>query len=293
MSRGITITNYLVNGNPEGISMSYVSNWTGQAIRIPRNDFFDSKELPELNRPGVYFLIGPNTEKPEETFIYIGEANHLFERIAYHMRDADKSFCELIIAFSSKDDNMTVSHTKYLETKILEVIFEKSGFTIINKKDGNRISLPAMVRDEMDTYLDNMKILLPTMGFDLFKPVLKERSQSLTQQDEKLFLESKEINAQAKLTSNGILVLQGSLMKGAAVESLAALYASIRKDLTEKGYVKSTAKGLEFLQDYEFSSPSQAAAVILGYSINGRTAWKNKSGKTLKTLEEEKIISTS
>jgi hypothetical protein len=292
MSRGITITTYLVSGNPEGISMSYMSNWTGQAIRIPRNEFLDAKELPELNRPGIYYLIGANADKPEETLIYIGEANHLFDRIAYHMRDAEKSFFELIIAFSSKDDNMTVSHTKYLEAKILEETFEKSGFTIVNKKDGNRISLPAMVKDEMDTYFDNMKVLLPTMGYDLFKPMLREQKPALTNKEEKLYLEVADIKAQAKLIANGLMVLQGSLMKPVATPALAPTYLKIRNDLLDKGYVIKTSNGLEFLQDYEFSSPSQAGAVILGYSVNGRVFWKNSKGKTLKELEEEKIIIT-
>jgi len=293
MSRGITITNYLVNGNPEGISLSYVSNWTGQAIKIPRNAFFETKEFPELNRPGVYYLIGFKDENPEETLIYIGEANHLFDRITYHMRDSDKSFFELIIAFSSKDDNMTVSHTKYLEAKILEEIFEKSGYHVVNKKDGNSVSLPQMVKDEMDTYFDNMKILLPTMGFDLFKPVLKEQRQSLTERDEKVFLTVGDIKAQAKLTTNGLVVLRGSLMKSAATQALASTYLKIRNDLIEKGYVRSTAKDLEFIQDYEFSSPSQAGSVILGYSVNGRTFWKSSNGLTLKEIEEVKAKVTA
>ena len=61
--RGITITTYLIQGNPEGISMSYMSNWTGQAIRVPRNEFLDAKDLLELNRPGIYFLIGANRHR--------------------------------------------------------------------------------------------------------------------------------------------------------------------------------------------------------------------------------------
>lgn len=292
MSRGITITNYLVNGNPEGISMSYVSNWTGQAIKIPRNAFLDTKNFPELNRPGIYYLIGSKDENPDEKLIYVGEANHLFERITTHLRDEAKSFFELIIVFSSKDDNMTVSHTKYLEAKILSEIFEKSGFTLINRKDGNRVSLPPMVRDEMDTYLDNMKILLPTMGFDLFKPVLKEEKQSFMPKDENLILEVGDIKAQAKLIPNGMLVLQGSAMKAIATPALAPTYLKIRNDLIEKGYVKQTDKGMFFLQDYEFTSPSQAGAVVLGYSVNGRIFWKNSIGKTLKDLEEEKISSS-
>lgn len=293
MNRGITITNYLVNGNPEGIIMSYVSNWTGQAIKIPRNAFFDTKDFPELNRPGIYYLIGYKEEKPDEILIYIGEANHLFERIANHIRDADKAFFELIIVFSSQGDNMTVSHTKYLEAKILAETFEKSGYTLLNRKDGNRISLPKMVKDEMDTYFDNMKILLPTMGFDLFKPTTKERKQSLTDKDEKLILEIGDVKAQAKLIANGLLVLKGSLMKPTPAPALAATYLKIRNDLMEKDYVRQSNRGLEFSQDYEFSSPSQAGAVILGYSVNGRIFWKNSKGKTLKEIEDEKIDSSA
>lgn len=289
MSRGITITNYLVNGNPEGISMSFVTNWTGQAVKIPRNAFLETKHLSELNRPGIYFLIGRKDENPDEILIYIGEANHLFERLTTHMRDEAKSFFDLIIAFSSKDDNMTVSHTKYLEAKVLNEIFAKSGYTILNGTAGNRISLPQMVRDEMDTYFDNMKILLPTMGFDLFKPMLKEDKQSLVGKEEKLLLEVGDVKAQALLIANGLLVLKGSLMKLNATPALAPTYLKIRTDLSEKGYVQPTEKGMVFTQDYEFSSPSQAGAVILGYSVNGRVFWKNSKGKTLKDIEDEKL----
>ena len=44
-----------------------------------------------------------------------------------------------------------------------------------------------------------------------------------------------------------------------------------------------------FNENYEFSSPSTAGAVIVGYSINGRTAWKDKNGVTIKENEELKI----
>ncbi|MBV5334912.1 MAG: DUF4357 domain-containing protein, partial [Sulfuricurvum sp.] len=37
--------------------------------------------------------------------------------------------------------------------------------------------------------------------------------------------------------------------------------------------------------DYLFSSPSAAAAIVMGRSANGLTEWKSKSGKSLKELE--------
>ena len=39
-------------------------------------------------------------------------------------------------------------------------------------------------------------------------------------------------------------------------------------------------------EDQLFSSPSYAAAFVLGMAANGRTEWKNDKGITLKELEE-------
>lgn len=73
-------------------------------------------------------------------------------------------------------------------------------------------------------------------------------------------------------------------MKPVATPALAASYLKVCNELIEKGYVMQHPGGLEFLQDYEFTSPSQAGSVILGYSVNGRTFWKNSRGKTLKEI---------
>ncbi|TXI89048.1 MAG: DUF4357 domain-containing protein, partial [Burkholderiaceae bacterium] len=36
-----------------------------------------------------------------------------------------------------------------------------------------------------------------------------------------------------------------------------------------------------------FSSPSTAAAIVLGRSANGRVEWKESSGRTLKEIQEK------
>ena len=142
INRGITITNYLTKGNPEGIIFSYMSNWTGQAIKLPRNLFADAKDISELNKPGIYFLFGSKDENPEDKLVYIGEANKLIERISQQLRDDDKSFAETIICFCSKDENLTVSHTKYLEQKIISQVSKSTQYSLVNKKEGNSINLP-------------------------------------------------------------------------------------------------------------------------------------------------------
>lgn len=175
---------------------------------------------------------------------------------------------------------------------MLSETIEKSGYKIVNKKEGNKISLPKMVKDEMDTYFDNMKILLPSMGFDFFKPNSNSVKLTSKTKDDKLVLEVGNIKATSKLISNGLLVLKGSLIKANETAALSPTYSKIRKDLIAKGYIQKTKNGLELMQDYEFPSPSQAGAVILGYSVNGRVFWKDSKGKTLKEIEEEKINTT-
>lgn len=287
--RGITITNYLSTGDPEGIIFSYLSNWSGQAIKIPRNLFPESKNMPELQRPGLYLLFGHDIENPEDKKVYIGEANVLFDRISQHLRDADKAFAETIICFSSKDEILTVSHTKYLEQKVISHALSNNEYTVINKKEGNNVNLSRMVQDEMEAYFDNMQIILPTLGYPLLHQISIKNHGENSIRDQNYFLNVGKIKAEARLTASGIEILPNSKMSGIIQSSLAGSYSSLRASLLEKEVIKKQDKDFMFVQAFEFSSPSTAASALLGYSINGRTAWKNKKGKSLKEIEEENI----
>lgn len=286
--RGITITNYLTTGNPEGIIFSYMSNWTGQAIKIPRNLFVEAKELSELKKPGVYFLFGQSDENPDDKIVYVGEANSLAERIGQHLRDTDKSF-ESIVCFCSKDENLTVSHTKYLEQKVISQVVNSNEYRSTNKNIGTFVNLPIMVKDEMDTYFDNMKIILPTLGFAVlqFDDKLSKSKSRLPSVEYTLSMSG--IVAKAKLTTNGIEVLKGSEMSLKSTDSLSGSYTNLRQTLIDKSIVQFKNSKNIFVENFEFPSPSTAGAILLGYPVNGRTAWKDKEGKTIKENEELKI----
>lgn len=58
-----------------------------------------------------------------------------------------------------------------------------------------------------------------------------------------------------------------------------------RQQLLELGVLAQQDSVCVFMQDYTFSSPSTAASVVLGHSINGRTAWKDAQGRSLKVLQ--------
>ena len=289
-SRGLTVQNYLVDGNPEGVVLTYVSQWTGQAVRVPRNLIKDNLDLEEISRPGLYFLVGADIDNPDRKLVYTGEANNISERVRYHLRDDNKDFFEAIIAFTSKDENLTVSHTKYLEKRVIDIINKNAEFESVNGKLGNMVNLPRMVVDEMETFIDYVKVVLPTMGYrfldDHSTRVKRKKNEDL------YHIDMRQMKASAKLIANGVVVLKGSQFRNADNESLSGSYKNLRATLIERGIVvKETDNYSLFTDDYEFSSPSQAAAIVLGYSVNGRVAWKNSRGQTIKDLEE--IQSTS
>jgi hypothetical protein len=60
----------------------------------------------------------------------------------------------------------------------------------------------------------------------------------------------------------------------------------VRQQLITNGVLALAAGLYRFTQDYSFSSPSTAAAVVLGRSANGRIEWKDAQGRTLKALQE-------
>jgi hypothetical protein len=284
LNRGTTISLYLVNGDPSGLICAYLSNWTGQSLKIPRNLLEEAKERPEINRIGIYFLFGYNVDNPEEKIVYIGEADHIYSRLVQHAKDEDKSFWTEAIAFSSKDDNLTKGHIKYLEHKLIAIAKNNNNYKVHNKNDATKSPLPETAISDMETYFDNIKVVLPVLGQNLLESV----SHKTQKVHEALYytLDIGGIKATGYQTNNGFVVKKGSRVSEGLSPSLANGYKNLRNSLIAKEVILDSQGSLSFVKDYEFSSPSAAAATIVGYPINGRICWKDGKGKTLKENEE-------
>ena len=92
--------------------------------------------------------------------------------------------------------------------------------------------------------------------------------------------------------SQGFVVKAGSQAVAEAVPSMAqhvrGMY-DLRQELMGNGVLALDAGLYRFTQDYSFSSPSTAAAVVLGRSANGRIEWKDAQGRSLKELQEAEV----
>jgi hypothetical protein len=60
----------------------------------------------------------------------------------------------------------------------------------------------------------------------------------------------------------------------------------LRQKLRDEGVLAENSGRLLFTADHAFNSPSLAAAVIYGGSVNGRSAWKNADGRSINDLDK-------
>ncbi len=275
-----TIKIFLVHGDPKRLRTAELSNWTGKAVAGPRSEFDNVLAREESQNSGVYFLTGIDPETGKVA-VYIGEAESIGERVKGHL---DRDFWNHIAFFTSKDENLTKAHIRYLEGRLIEHA-KKAGRAEVKNSQGSGSKLPESDREDMEIFLEKIHQLLPVLGVEVLVPTtssLAGRNETAT-----LSCEIKGFKATGYLTPNGIVVLSGSqaVLNERPSAQKYPWPINMRQQLKNQGALKEKTDHLLFTKDIEFSSPSAAAAVIHGGSANGLTAWKNKDGKTLKELE--------
>ncbi len=278
-----TVKIFLAEGSPTSVRTAELSNWTGKAVAGPRSKIEDILKRDEANNPGVYFLTGVNPETGKNK-VYIGEAEVIRKRVKGHM---EKDFWKTIVFFVSKDENLTKAHIKYLEGKLIQTAKSVGRFEIENSQSSGS-HLPESDAADMDIFLFKMEQLLPILGQEFLKPMVK---QEVPMKSDRLFCEIKNIKAIGRQTDNGLVVLKGSeaVLKERPSTQKYKYAANLRKTLLDENIVEERNNRLVFISDYEFSSPSAAAAVIHGGQANGLTSWKDSKGITLKQKEEKDI----
>lgn len=301
MILGKSIRIYLKEGSVTGIKLAEVVNLTIQALSSPRNKLSDlNKDFHnQINTQGVYFLIGMDdkTGKPK---VYIGESENVWERLKSHA--VKKDFWSEVILFTSKDDNITKSHIKYLESRLIDIAKQAERYILENRNIPNLNSLPLPDRDAMEEFIINLKILNGALGHKFLENQIsftseKESTSIETPKGKKLFtykddfllnLNVKNIKAKAIQTNEGIVVLAHSMVSEKQSKNYG--YKTLREELIQDGTIHKNEKGeLVFSKKHLFASPSSAAAVIVGYSINGRRTWKDNNGITLSEIEKIEI----
>lgn len=82
MTKPRSINIFLLDGDPNGIRVAQIMMSTIQAIAFRRNKLGEvRKTFPEIERPGVYILIGEDESEPDRQLAYIGESEGVGDRL--------------------------------------------------------------------------------------------------------------------------------------------------------------------------------------------------------------------
>lgn len=274
--RGRKITLYLIDGDANGRIMCELSNWSGKAYKIPRNLIKKSEDRDDLNNTGVYILFGK--DESENNMAYIGEAENIKQRLLQHL--TQKEFWNEVIVFISKDNNLNKAHIKYIEGRLYEIASETDRYKLENSTKPTKSSISEPDQAEMEEFIDNLRLLVNTLGHKIFDSIAKNDFSD----NETIFEINKQNRiAKGKPTSEGFVVLKDSEI----ANSLGAVNSTIielRKKLVSEGIIAEENNQAFVTKDYVFSSPSLAATIVLGISANGRKEWKH-NGRSLKDLE--------
>ncbi len=278
-----TIKLFLPSGEAKGLRTAEISNWTGKALAAPRTEIDLLLAREECEKAGVYVLTGsdPNTNAPHA---YIGEAEVIRERLKQHKT---KEFWVSVVAFVSKDENLTKAHVRYLESRLLAEAKKVGRFTL-EQNEATGSKLPESDREDMEVFLSRIKQLLPVLGSDLLAPIAHEPAKSSA--GGPLICRLKEAVARGQRTADGFVVFKGStavLLDRPSAQERHPFAVILRHKLLADGTLVKKDGLLLFTKDAEFNSPSSAAFVIHGGGASGPREWKTEDGKkTLKELDE-------
>lgn len=285
---GKTIKLFLMDADPEGRIVYELSNWTGKAYKIPRGKVKDCSDRPELKSTAVYFLFGKAESSTAKAKAYIGEAENVYARLVQHV--AEKEFWNEAVVFISKDENLNKAHIKYLESRLHDIAIQADRYDLLNGNTPTRSSISEADQAEMEEFITYIRMLINTLGFKVFEPLVKDNLE-LSQTEDVLYSKAaRGASGRGKRVPDGFVVFKGSEIALDTVPSFAKGFNTLRDELLDSDTVRKDGEKLVFSSDYLFSSPSTAAAVIMGRSANGLVEWKDQMGRDLKSIETNEIL---
>ncbi|AGA32730.1 methionine sulfoxide reductase A [Thioalkalivibrio nitratireducens DSM 14787] len=305
MTQGRSIRLFLVDGTPHGLLTAEIMNWTGHVLTGPRGKLSELVQRPECGRTGVYFLVGPDAENSARPQVYIGESDDVAKRLKQHNRTEEqggKDFWEKVCLITSKDQNLTKAHVKYLESLLIQQAHRVGRCILLNGTRHDYIGLPEADQADMAFFLEQIRTVLPVLGFEFLRDASRTPSREAVEGVAgdggeaaasprfRLSFPKYGITAHGQDAEGEFFVLEGSQARAEWVAP-GHHYQRLHQQLREEGVLVEDGSGLlRFSRDYAFSSPSAAAAMVVGRAANGRTEWKHEeTGQTYGEWQDQVV----
>lgn len=295
--KGRSLELFFVDGNPDGMLTAEVFNWTGHVLRIPRTQLAEGLKRAEARQTGVYILIG---EDDDGEMAYVGEAEDMANRLASHSRQKD--WWDQAILITTAGDSLHKAHVRFLERRLVDIATDAAKVRLENGNNPGGASLNEAATANMESFLDTLKMVLSAIRVDAFSTEKRNGFLKLPNSETRdvgvyfeMTLAKHGIKAKAKLVGEELIVLKGSTCrhKWIGKREHHASYAKRHSEMVAKGIIVVENNIGVFKENFAFSSPSGAAAIIAGRASNGRTNWRTADGKTYADWEELQLREVS
>ncbi|MGV9013536.1 MAG: GIY-YIG nuclease family protein [Flavobacteriales bacterium] len=279
MTKPFSVKIFLQDGDPAGIKVVEKSNWSGVGLVFPQALFAEAKKRTELQRTGVYILVGPG-ESIQLPKVYIGEGDPILDRIQQHA--SKKDWWTHAVAFTSRDHNLNKAHIQYLESRLVELAVTAKRCQLDNGNNPGIPSLSEADKADAESFLADILLCMPILGYSFLESASVAKAIG-----QRYHMTARGATAEGFASSEGFVVSKGALASLDPVPSMHRFLFEQRDALIKEGVLVARMDHYELTQDYTFASPSTAASVVAGRNMNGREAWKTEEGRMLKEVQEE------
>ena len=231
---------------------------------------------------GVYILLGNDPEAIENTWCYIGKTENFVERLRDH--DKKKPQWEKVVIIASLQRSFNEGHWGYLEARLVEIAKNTERCSMPDNKQTPRVrKLSEAQRASAESFLDNMKLILPILGVNVLRSsentVQAATAQIASSPVFHLRRQKDGIDASMQLIDGEFFLLKGSIVvaswetskaRSQATVNSYAVIASRHQKLVSDGSIRIENKRGVVTRDIAFTSPSAAVAIVLATSAIAR-----------------------
>ncbi len=288
MARGKNIRVYLKNGTADGIIKCSLANWSVVVYKIPRIYLNDCRGKEDYEKSGVYFLFGKDAD--ERDVVYIGKASKrkndlaLINRIG-ERHDSINEWTECILV-TTETDRFGATEIGYLENIFTKSAISANRYEVANGNEPPLGNITEETESEVLDFFDNAKLILGFLGHKVLEPIVRKNDNenlensshtetSLFDNTPVYYINGRNYKAKGKQVNDGFVVLAGSTVSLNIVDSCPESAIKNRKKFANR------FTGNKIITDILFSSPSNAAGFVCGYSVNGLDRWQTQDGKKL------------
>ncbi|MCD7796822.1 MAG: GIY-YIG nuclease family protein [Clostridiales bacterium] len=237
---------------------------------IPRPLLGEAKKITGINRPGIYYLISENDDN-KIAEIYVGQTRNGVARLDDHNRSKD--FRNKAIMFLADSKTFSLDMISGLEAYAIDKAHEAKRYKVENTIN------PRYEIDEYDIPLieeayEEIQFIMATQGYKM------DNTKALLNESNILHTTGNGIAAFGVYDGEKFEVLEGSQIDIDRKCHSAGIERQ-RQTAIENGDIAYSDGIYKTTVSISFTSVSSAATFVLGGSINGWDAWKDKDGKTL------------